>query len=730
MKFQNWLKRLSSRINLQFLKLSWIDMKRDKAKAIFGVLGIAISLFLLTAIGIATDSLNYRTVKDLNDITGSADIIIMREFKTDLTFYYAFEETLIKDKLDDIKGVEEFFPRILMPVKFSSDKTEDNGTLELYGIDFAKEHKNGRMGNFFIVDEDGERTENIYNEIPEDGECVILKNAAILLNVSKGDIIHIQYDFYIGDYEVMEICEQEGKFMQFETAAVILNLEQCQDFFGRPGEINHIIGRLEFEEDFYDARNIDRVNMELRRIANSIQDRLDVNEYRVILPKLEVLESAQIGLELYSMLFWITAFFAMLISGILINSVLTTSVEERVREFGILRVVGGKKSFLIKIVVFEGFLFGLLGTLLGISLAMFVGLPLVLGYISMTDSDSPEVIYMIYPETILNTVLVGSIVPLLIALIPALKAIKKDLVKSINPLLSSEEAWEVKKEESMSWKRTIMGLAVASVGMLLFVLLPQILAVGNFSLIALIFIGLLEAILIGLVLASLGIVPLIQKIYLGIIKPRFKRYADLIGSSLHRYRRRNTSTLIMFAVSFSFIFFLTGINEMESENARYIVNYLYGSDIVMVNQGYNGDQDAITLEIYEDLKEMNAISDISYSLHNTFDIQAPLAIFMESQEEEPRFIEDMTQNQLLEMYNFYMHMISTKYQVRAADISNFESTSTSFISVNEAFLDMVDREQIIWNSAKSGFDYSFNEIFKHNDSCIIATSIANYFGIE
>ena len=47
MELRNLIYKLRKRINLQFLKHTWLDLKRDKAKAIFGISGIAISLFLL-----------------------------------------------------------------------------------------------------------------------------------------------------------------------------------------------------------------------------------------------------------------------------------------------------------------------------------------------------------------------------------------------------------------------------------------------------------------------------------------------------------------------------------------------------------------------------------------------------------------------------------------------------------------------------------------------------------
>ncbi|MGV9197891.1 MAG: ABC transporter permease, partial [Promethearchaeia archaeon] len=567
--------------------------------------------------------------------------------------------------------------------------------------------------------------------IPQDGECIILKNAALLLNITIGDDVHLEYDQYQGNYTVTAICEQIGKFMEFETSAVVLNLQACQNFFNRPGKINHIMGRIEYGEEIYDSRSIRKTTNQLKKIASNVQDRLDLNEYQVVMPKLEILKNSEFILELLSVLFWLIAIFSMLVTGILINSILTTSIEDKIREFGILQILGSRKSFIFRMVLFEGFLYGLLGTIIGMLSALFIGLPSIISLIEWGNPEGAPIIYIIYPETILISLLIGIIVPLLISLLPAIKSVKKDLVYSLSPLQKQQEGWEVKKEGSINLKNSLAGLAIASVGLIIFIMLPQILVIGNIVLISLLFIGLLSAILIGLVLVFLGIIPLIQYLFLRFIRPFIKKYANLIKISLRRNRRRNTSTIIMFALSFSFIFFITGINEMESQNLSYTLDYLYGSDVVIINQGYEADKDAVTLEMVKELPSYNQIEGISYCLHNTFDLQAAISLFSVGREEEPKFIEDMTVSQIDEMLQFYQYQSQDKRNVTIGDMVEYQkATSVGFVGIHKSFLETVQRDKIFWNSLNSGFNRSFSQIFTHNDSCIIATSIADLLGVK
>ncbi|MGV9171603.1 MAG: ABC transporter permease, partial [Promethearchaeia archaeon] len=615
---KNFIYKLKRKLDLQFMKLTWLDIKRDKAKTIFGVMGIGISIFLLTAIGMLNDTMNYNYVQILTNTTGDADILVTRSLDVDVTYDPFFDEDIIQNEVQDIEGVDQFYPRIMMPVKTSSQKTNANGTLQMYGLDFQKEGNTSRMGNLLIVDENGEPTGEKYEDEPNAEETVILYKVAELLNVTKGDKIDISYQQHEETVEVVAICEQDLKFMEFENALVLLNLDFAQEFLSKDGKINMIYGTFENPEKLYDASDIAATTRNLRRLGNRIQERLDINEYQVALPKLEELEGGEFLLLGTTIIFWFITILSMLITGILINSILSTSVEERIREFGILRVVGGNKKFPVKMVLFEGFLLGLIGSIGGIITGIFLTPPIADAMFSLFEFEFSDVQFIINPETLLVGFGIGTIVSLLIAMIPSLKAARMDLIKSITPFQTKEEGWEVKKEGSVNVKSFLVGISIATIGMIIFVLMPRVFVTGDVMLIAGLFIFLLSAILIGLVFASVGIVPLIQRIFLGVISPAIKKYAHIIKISLKRYRRRNTSTVVMFAISFSFIFFITSYNEMNSDNMALTLNFQYGSDLVLVNQG--GEDSGLSQGMIDDLTQIEGIDQVSYTLHNTFDV--------------------------------------------------------------------------------------------------------------
>jgi lipoprotein-releasing system permease protein len=717
------------KINLQFIKNSWIDLKRNKAKAFFGIGGIAISIILLTAIGMVNDTMSYNYIDSVTTTTGSADIMITKIPQTDITYDPYFDESLIQNELQGISGVNEFFPRIMAVVKTSSDNTDSNGSLEMYGLNFIQEANSGKLGDLKIVDENGVETGEIYIKEPDDGECVILWNVAELLNVSIGDTIHLEYQQYNLDLEIIAICEQDLKFFQFETSLILVNLEQAQEFLHRSDEINFIVGTIENPQFIYDVSNLDETTTRLREIGTRIQERLDINTYSVTMPKLEELSSGEFTLMMMTIIFWFITILSILITGILINSILSTSIEERMREFGIMRVVGGRKGMPIKMVLFEGFLLGVMGSIIGVIIGIIFTPSIVSVLFSMTNFPFLMEDFVINPETVALELSIGSITSLCIALIPALKTSRQDLIKSITPFHTKEEGWEVKKEGSINIKNFLIGISISTLGMIVFVLLPRIMVTGGMMMLAGLFIGMLAAVLLGLVFASVGMIPIIQRVFLTIISPFIRKYRNIIKISLKRYTRRNTSTIVMFSISFSFIFFITSVTEMQSVTMSTSLKMQYGSDLVLANQGYDPES-ALTLDMAEELQSFPGIKSIAISLFNTYDLTSVISTIFSSSEGGIGFGGDSTDEVFINIFEFYARQAETKFQVTAADIANFDEIEAGFIGIDEDFTKVVDKDLIIWSSPNSGFNYSFSQIFQNNNTCIIAKSIASVLGIE
>ena len=170
MRLENLLYRMRSKIRLRYIKHAWLNIKKDKAKAIFGIAGIMTSIILLTAIGMVNDTLSYNYMEIVTSTTGNSDILISKRIQTDLNYNPFFNESIIETKLSNIEGVEELFPRMMMLVRSDSENIASNYTLQLYGIDFIKESSNGHIGYLNVVDSEGKETGEVYSDEPNMGD--------------------------------------------------------------------------------------------------------------------------------------------------------------------------------------------------------------------------------------------------------------------------------------------------------------------------------------------------------------------------------------------------------------------------------------------------------------------------------------------------------------------------------------------------------------------------------
>lgn len=121
--------------------------------------------------------------------------------------------------------------------------------------------------------------------------------------------------------------------------------------------------------------------------------------------------------------------FIVVIVALGIASVLVVSVVQKQKEIGILRAMGAKRSQILRIFLYQGAIFGTLGSLIGSSLAM--GLLILFSTIYKAPDGSALFAAQLDPNLVLLATLVAMIVGILAALMPARRAANMDPVQAI-----------------------------------------------------------------------------------------------------------------------------------------------------------------------------------------------------------------------------------------------------------------------------------------------------------
>ncbi|MCP4761800.1 MAG: ABC transporter permease [archaeon] len=719
---------------MNLLQFSWKDFKNQKVRSTLGVSGIMISVLLLSSVSIMIDSMSFSYLDMSTSQMGSADIMFTNSLSTDLSLENLYmDQNYLEEQLVGINEIDYFYPRIMTIGYALPNNTDIESTMvQLIGLNTTLEQNSGSMGDLLICDPTTyEITTTIFEGPIPEGHCIIMDNTAKKFNLTVGDTIEITETKHVENFTIDAIVEQNQRFSMAEVVLypIIIELDILQTFLDEEGKVNYIFATLVNREMIYDSRDIDATVERIRKIGEKIQEKIGL-DYQISMPKMQGLEMSEMITMAMSMMMVFISLLSMLISGILINSILTTSVEERIREFGVMRVIGGKGHQNVIMVILQGGIMGFFGTIIGIGVSL-LAVPAIMEstFESLLGSSgffSSGIEFVVLPQTIIQNFLIGMVVSLIISTLPALKAGKIKITNAIDPFRhDAEEAYTIKKEGSPNTKIMLFGMAISTIGFLIFVLFPQIIITMDLGLIISLFIVLMLAVLIGMVFAFMGIVPAVQWLILQFFRPVVKKYYRIILLSLKRNRRRNSGNSLMFSLTFSFIFFMSSFITIQEEMTKVQMEFTYGADLNIINQGSLNGEDSIDLEFVESFSQLDGISQTAPILHNTMDMVELFSILALSQEE------DVNMEEIGERL-FSMFSGNEKYSTYIGSKSYFNYDQCSLFGVDSGYVNITDEEQFVWDSISgSNKDTCFNALFdsSKNNTVIISKNIADHIGV-
>ncbi|MFW9952157.1 MAG: ABC transporter permease, partial [Candidatus Thorarchaeota archaeon] len=557
------------------------DLSQHKVRTTVGTIGAMTSVTLLALVLFLSDSISVTFVDYLSIDAGNQDFNInVRHYNgepSNRSNYFMYNPIIedIKSGNGDIKA---FFPRFSLWGNVSASEgyatqelSNESYSVFISGINFSLEEK-FNFGNFIVPNTN--RLLELTN--------LSLYHCAIFYEFNK-DIMYAENDtieirmglqhgntpFYrIYNFTVDTIFDYQLKWpIGFKNRPlIVVNIATLYDLFGIEtfeGTCNELILTLKQDKIYYDARDIEGSENKVKDIAAEIQLLIGLNEYYVDLSKLEVLGFSEFLSVGITIIFVFVSMISMIISGVLINGILKTSVEERIREFGIFRTLGANKRYNLFIVLLQGLLLCGFGTILGIIAAYFVTayviLPIAEVVVARTIPGlAGNITFSITPWSIYISLVIGLSVGLLVSIAPAVKVMRLQLIESIHPYRKEDLLYKLKKRASVNYKLIITGIILAANGAFVLLIIPRIITSGSTSLIAGTLIALLIIFLIGTTLAGLGIIPLIIRFFIMIFRIFSRKLAPVYRIFIFRYARRNFSTIVIFAFTFSFVIFTAG----------------------------------------------------------------------------------------------------------------------------------------------------------------------------
>jgi putative ABC transport system permease protein len=248
--------------------------------------------------------------------------------------------------------------------------------------------------------------------------CVIAQSLADNLKLTTGSLL--QLPTTRGQVELTVVGILPPRTIP-GNEEILITLPEAQQLLDASRKVNII------EADYTTADGTRRAE-----IQQTIERRLgDAFQFGALSSNSDLFASIRLGQTLLN----VFGALALFMGGFIIFNTFRTLVAERRRDIGMLRAVGASRSTIVGIVLAEGLIQGIIGTLGGMALGLIFGVGLLSAISPMLNSfihiqvGSP----VISPWLIGITVLVGVGVTLLAGLLPALSAGRVTPLEALRP---------------------------------------------------------------------------------------------------------------------------------------------------------------------------------------------------------------------------------------------------------------------------------------------------------
>ncbi|WP_461436070.1 ABC transporter permease [Methanosphaera sp.] len=364
---------------MNYFKLILKNPFRNKTRSLLAIIGIAIGIATIVALGLITASLEDSTETTLKE--GSAEITATKIGSSMASSSGNLNESYVEE-LSKIDGVE---------------KTA--GMLESTVIDTSKRSDTSRYGfNLYGAKTDdlsivgiNNINGSLYNE--NENELIVGKNLAEEENYTIGDKV----DVYGKEFKITGIYETGSIFYD---SAMYTGLSKLQNLTDNEEKISSI--SIKIKKD----ANLTTVNDKIKNEYNDTLRTITAEEMtQTIDDTLGMINSATTAIEALTII----------IGGLGVINTMMMTVFERTREIGVLKSVGWSKKRILSMIMGESIVLtiisGIIGSILGV-LAVFILFKL--------NGDNMTLIFNI--NIFIKAFLVALSVGIIGGLYPAIKA--------------------------------------------------------------------------------------------------------------------------------------------------------------------------------------------------------------------------------------------------------------------------------------------------------------------
>jgi putative ABC transport system permease protein len=558
------------------------NFSRRKTRAAMGILGVFCTLALLTAVHVGLESVAVSYVDLVSLHAGKADIVIRQE-GSDWFHAESFDPAKVEQRTASNPHLRGLSPRLMgvRPVG------PDLRFAVIIGIDPAREQELGIDG---------------FTPWPAlaPGTCALSESLAKQIS---GD------SFDIGDVTLKKgpVIQRQLVFPQHLKDFAVMDLETARKALVEPRGVHFLAGAFRDPKTYYDARDLRKSVLALKSAGEAIAEDLG-KDFAISLPKAEAITHFEQVSGPLRAVFGIFALVALAITALLIYSLISVSVEERIREHAILRTIGAKRRHIFALVIAESAVLCLMGVVPGVFAGLlFARAILAIAGLAM-GGGAGSISLELSGSTVRFCLGAGAAVSLASALFPALRSTRWRIVDALDPMRRGQIV-PTAAEGSLSRPLLLAGLALSAISGTVFFLLPNAVLSGDPSLIGGVALGLLVVILIGFTMIAVAAGPVVERVVLFFLGGFFGPSAELAGRNLGRHRRRNVTTSMMFALSVSFVLFLSSLVALFSRTSLSFIERKVGSDLRITLHEAKDDG------VESDLRRIEGVGEVATAIH-------------------------------------------------------------------------------------------------------------------
>jgi putative ABC transport system permease protein len=340
-----------------------------------------------------------------------------------------------------------------------------------------------------------------------------------------------------------------GTFNTQGTDQMLVPLSTAQQLFSAPGQLTSI-----------DVAKVAAANRD--SVKQALQEKLG-SGYNVGSPVATnaFAQDLQLGLVVFNIFGILTLF----MGAFLIFNTFRTVVVERRHDIGMLRAVGATRGTIVRLILVESALQGIVGTAIGVVLGFLLGYALTAAFQSVLDQFMRARLEVVVPpEAFVLSIVLGIGMTLLAGLLPAINAGRVPVLAA----LRQEQVEPARRRASIG----------AIVGGVLIVLGIASLFTGNANLATL---GSV-LILVGLVMATSLLINPIARVLDPVIRRVFSSEGQLAEGNLQRNPSRASITISALTIALAVIVALFAV--LTSVENAYIdrLNTSTGADILLL----------------------------------------------------------------------------------------------------------------------------------------------------